>query len=179
VFVCSGVLGFTNANESTFINEFDKLPIHNPNELVDRHEFWIINENPFGDQVEELDEYRIAFRSSGEITLTRNSLSNTALQCIAHADANLIFFPFLFLNGSVSAVSIIGVISPWREASQKIIDESSECKICCDRQADCVLIPCGHIFFCMHCKTVYEQNSRKICPKCRSIYTDGLCIEEN
>ena len=39
------------------------------------------------------------------------------------------------------------------------------CKICCDREIDTVLVPCGHILACRVCATKIEQGG--ICPICK------------
>ena len=165
-----------------FAKEFDRFPANDPAGLVDRKEFWILQENVFDEKLGELDEYRLRFHSSGEIRLSRNNLGE---KTVIHADASVTFYPFLFLNGRVNALSLFGVISPVNKStpvtkkpeSTDDDDESDLCGICFVNKANCVLLPCGHIFFCFPCKTQYERSSAARCPKCRKAYTDALEIE--
>lgn len=54
-----------------------------------------------------------------------------------------------------------------REGSQQNsgdIDESQACKICMEREINCVLLECGHMLTCVECGSKIKQ---KECPVCR------------
>ena len=178
--VYRGILGFTNADPEVFVKQFDRFPANDPAALVDRSEFWILQENPFDEKLTELDEYRLRFDRSGELRLSRNNLGE---RTVVHTDPSVTFYPFLFFNGRINALSLFGLISPVNKSTKVIeppepVDEDSDlCRICYINKANCVLLPCSHIFFCFPCKTVYERTSAAHCPKCRKPYTNALEIE--
>jgi hypothetical protein len=172
-----GVLGFTNAGPSVFVTNFDRLPAGDPIGLYDRSEFWILNEDAFDEKLSELDEYRLVYDRTGEIHMWRNNESIMPTRTVAHADPSQTFYPFFFLNGRITALSLIGIVSSTKAAQnkpnkkEKKNEDEGLCQICCDEPANCVLIPCGHVFFCRDCKHEYEKSSAKKCPKCRLEYT--------
>lgn len=172
--VCRGVLGFTNADPEVFVKQFDRFPANDPAALVDRNEFWILQEKPFDEKLTELDEYRLRFDRSGEIRLSRNNLDE---RTVIHTDPSVKFYPFLFLNGRVNALSLFGSSTKVIEPPQPADEDSDLCGICYINKANCVLLPCGHIFFCFPCKTVYERTSPSRCPKCREPFKNTLEIE--
>ncbi|CAF4008432.1 unnamed protein product, partial [Rotaria sp. Silwood1] len=128
-----------------------------PAALVDRKEYWLLREEPFDDTLSELDEYRILFdKTSGEILLCRNNDTISQPRILTFADLNETFYPFLFLNGRITAVSVFALIAPnvrLTETNHNINstnrtennvedDDSDRCTICYDAKATCVLIPC-------------------------------------
>ena len=138
--------------------------------MYDRKEFWIINEDAFDEKLSELDEYRFVFEKSGDINMYRNNESGRPTRTVASADSSQKFYPFFFLNGRITALALMGIISPNRIAqthaptSQEADEETNTCKMCFDAPANCVLLPCGHIFFCSTCKIGYETQFGKMCP---------------
>jgi hypothetical protein len=180
--IYSGILGFTNAKPSVFVDQFDQLPTGDPMALYDRKEFWILNDNAFDEKLAELDEYRILFDKSGDILMWRNNESKQPTRTCA--DNTQQFYPFFFLNGRITALALMGIVSTTRIAqtdtnnAQKSPDDDADlCKICVDARANCVLIPCGHIFFCSACKDDFERTSAKKCPTCRSPYESAIEFE--
>lgn len=182
-YLTAGALGFTNAERINFVEKFNQLPNNDLMALYDRKEFWIFNESAFPDDLGELDEYRITFEKNGEFHMCRNNDPKT-VRTVVYGDASQKFYPFFFLNGRINALSLMGVVSP-NQIAKPIVAQSPTstqnnddnlCKICYDEPADLVLIPCGHIFFCSDCKTLYEQKSGKKCPVCRENYINALKI---
>lgn len=196
VIIFRGIIGFTNATPSIFINAFDTLPAHDPAALVDRKEFWLIREDPF-DNLSELDEYRISFdKTSGEILLSRNNDENSHSKILVHADPSLTFYPFLFFNGRITAISIFAVVAEnvrnlTDDVMNPIDDEKTgdssdedeildKCAICLDSTARVVLLPCGHLVFCVDCQAKFEaQNAQKSCPTCRTEYQRTITVRED
>ena len=140
----------------------------------------------------ELDEYRILFdKTSGEILLCRNNDTVSQPRILTFADLNQTFYPFLFLNGRITALSVFGLVAQNVLLSETNSttnltnqtdnnaedDDSDRCTICYDAKATCVLIPCGHMIFCTKCKVDYESRSAKICPKCRADYQQAIEVE--
>jgi len=181
-----GVIGFTNASRSVFVDDFDKLPAGDPMGLYDRKEYWIINEDAFDERLSELDEYRLVFDKTGDIHMWRNNESIPPTKTIACADPQQKFCPFFFLNGRIAAFSLFGLVSPTSKgihnnSTKKEKDENAGlCQICSDESANCVLIPCGHVFFCSTCKDPFENKfPEKRCPICRVIYNNVFVIEDD
>ena len=160
--------------------------------MVDRKEYWLLREEPFDETLSELDEYRILFdKTSGEILLCRNNDTVSQPRILTFADPCQTFYPFLFLNGRITALSVFGLIAPDvrlpetnhndnssnRPDNNGEDDDSDRCTICYDAKATCVLIPCGHMIFCTKCKVDYENRSAKICPKCRAKYQQAIEVE--
>ncbi len=183
-----GIFGFTNVRPTTFADKLETLPANDPAALVDRKEYWLLREEPFDETLSELDEYRILFdKTSGEILLNRNNDSIAQPRILTFADPNQTFYPFLFLNGRITALSVFGLIAPNVQLAEgnhqnnsnneTDDDDSDRCTICYDAKATCVLIPCGHMIFCTKCKVDYEIRSAKICPKCRATYQQAIEIE--
>ncbi|CAF1291469.1 unnamed protein product [Adineta steineri] len=187
-----GIFGFTNVRPSTFADKLETLPANDPAALVDRKEYWLLREEPFDETLSELDEYRILFdRTSGEILLCRNNDTVSQPRILTFADLNQTFYPFLFLNGRITALSVFALIAQNvrpTETNQNVNstprvdnniddDDSDRCTICYDAKATCVLIPCGHMIFCSKCKIDYEMRSAKICPKCRAEYQQAIEVE--
>ena len=47
------------------------------------------------------------------------------------------------------------------------VNDDKTCIICCDNQADCIILPCGHVVACSSClKKWFDSNP--ICPFCRN-----------
>lgn len=47
------------------------------------------------------------------------------------------------------------------------VNDDKTCIICCDNQADCIILPCGHVVACSSClKNWFDSNP--ICPFCRN-----------
>lgn len=159
--------------------------------MVDRKEYWLLREEPFDDTLSELDEYRILFdKTSGEILLCRNNDTVSQPRILTFADLNETFYPFLFLNGRITALSVFAIVaqnvrltetnnitSTNRTDNTIEDDDSDRCTICYDAKATCVLIPCGHMIFCTKCKLDFELRSTKICPKCRATYEQAIEVE--
>lgn len=116
----------------------------------------------------------------------RNTELNPPTKTVAFADSNQKFYPFFFLNGRITALSLMGIISSSQRApiqspnpSNTITEDDDDkelCKICVSAPADCVFPQCGHLFFCSGCKDKYEEKSKKECPVCRKPYTDVIQI---
>ncbi len=152
--------------------------------MYDRKEFWIVNGDAFDEKLAELDEYRFVFDKSGDIHMWRNNESKNPTRTVACADSNLEFYPFFFLNGRITALALMGIVSSTRIAQAntngkkpKDDEDADLCKICFDARANCVLLPCGHIFFCSVCKDEYEKKSAKKCPNCRDPYESTIEFE--
>lgn len=45
-------------------------------------------------------------------------------------------------------------------------NEDETCHICCEKKADCIVIPCGHIGYCHKCLNKWLQDNQK-CPHCQ------------
>jgi len=197
-----GIFGFTNVRPSSFADKLDTLPAHDPAALVDRKEYWLLREEPFDENLNELDEYRVVFdKTSGEILLSRNNDSVAQPRILTFADPNQTFYPFLFLNGRITALSVFGLIASnvniddpkWSPSPRHVKkdgsdgsdidtgsgDDSDPCTICYDVKATYVLLPCGHMIFCPKCKDEYEKTSEKICPKCRAKYEQAIEIQSD
>lgn len=189
-----GIFGFTNVRPTVFANKLETLPANDPAALVDRKEYWLLREEPFDENLSELDEYRILFdKTSGEILLSRNNDSTCQPRILTFADPNQTFYPFLFLNGRITALSVFGLIAQNIQTNEYNSnlnlnlktdgnteeDDSDRCTICYDAKATCVLVPCGHMIFCTPCKNDYEMKSTKICPKCRATYQQAIEIEDD
>ncbi|CAF3272931.1 unnamed protein product [Rotaria socialis] len=187
-----GIFGFTNVRPSKFADKLEALPAVDPAALVDRKEYWLLREEPFDDTLSELDEYRILFdKTSGEMLLCRNNDTVSQPRILTFADLNETFYPFLFLNGRITALSVFALIAPNVRLTEANLpldsnnrtddcideDDSDRCTICYDAKATCVLIPCGHMIFCTKCKVDYELRSTKICPKCRAVYEQAIEVE--
>jgi len=187
-----GIFGFTNARPQNFIDNIESLPANDPAPLVDRKEFWLLREDPFDETLKELDEYRILFdKTSGEILMWRNNDTRIQPRILTFADPNQTFYPFLFMNGRITALSLFGLIAPNVKVTESSTskpkpnsidasddDDSNICTICLCEKATCVLIPCGHMIFCADCKVKYERNSTdKNCPKCRRAYQQIIEVE--
>lgn len=159
-----------------FLKNTSQLPANDPTALYDRSEFWIINNDVFSETLSELDEYRFTYTKNGDITLLRNNAPQKSATTVACADPTQGFYPFFFLNGRIIAFSIMGLVSEARAlqpapAPPKADDDDSDsCQICYDKPANCVMIPCGHVFFCSSCKSKYEESRSKNCPICRKVY---------
>ncbi|UJR16205.1 hypothetical protein I4U23_003115 [Adineta vaga] len=176
-----GVIGFTNADPSIFTENFHKFLTSDPMALCDRPEYWIIVEDAFDEKSNELDEYCFKFDKEGCIQMQRNNdlRSNKA---IAFADSSQTFYPFFFLNGRISAFALIGLISSSNKTLPKKDEDANSglCQICLDAEANCVFIPCGHIFFCSDCKdSCAEKLAENRCPICRKVYTDIFQIADD
>ena len=173
------------------MDKLESLPAHDPSALVDRKEYWLLREEPFDETLSELDEYRILFdKTSGEILLFRNNDTTSQPRILTFADPNQTFYPFFFLNGRVTALSVFGLIAPNAQVidnnqhdqscdqrSDDADDDADRCTICYDAKATVVLIPCGHMIFCRACKGDYELRSAKLCPKCRATYQQTIEVE--
>ena len=117
----------------------------------------------------------------------RNTESGQPTKTVAFADSSQKFYPFFFLNGRITALGLMGIISSTRISpvvnttktnTADDDDENESCKVCCSAPADCVLLPCGHVFFCRGCRTTYETKSKKECPMCRNPYDDVIEIAD-
>lgn len=115
----------------------------------------------------------------------RNSTSNRPTKTVTFADSSQKFYPFFFLNGRITALGLIGIISSSQHAPTQNPqtpdnttndDDKGMCGICYDVPADCVFLPCGHMFFCSGCQGDYEKKSKKECPVCRTPYDDVIKI---
>ena len=149
-----------------------------------------------------MDEYRIVFdKTSGEILLSRNNDPTAQPRILTFADPNQTFYPFLFLNGRITALSVFALIasnvhivdtnlnpsprhvkkkeSSGNDSNGESGDESDPCTICYDVKATYVLLPCGHMIFCAKCKEEYEKTSEKICPKCRAKYQQAIEVQDD
>ncbi|CAF0829418.1 unnamed protein product [Didymodactylos carnosus] len=170
VYRTSGYFGLTNVNPSMFENRLETLP-SDPNSLLDRKEYWLLFDNVFDEQLHELDEYKIAYDTdTGEIILEKNNKPDSK-KTIVFADKTQTLYPFFFMNGRITSLSLIGLVAenlmniiddPAKQARMidGEIDDSDLCPICCERKVTCVLIPCGHLTFCVECRDKYKE---KIC----------------
>ena len=172
---------------------------------MDRKEYWLLREDPFDENLSELDEYRIVFdKTSGEILLSRNNDTLSQPKILTFADPNQTFYPFLFLNGRITALSVFGLIASNVQIKKNDFsglletagsdshinrtndgycsgddDDSDPCAICYDARASWVLLPCGHLIFCTKCKADYESKATKTCPKCRAPYQETVEIKSD
>jgi len=56
-----------------------------------------------------------------------------------------------------------------QEQVHRLADENKEmktCKVCMERQIDCVLMPCGHLCCCTDCATDMRKRGIALCPIC-------------
>ena len=68
------------------------------------------------------DEYRILFdKTSGEILLCRNNDTVSQPRILTFADPNQTFYPFLFLNGRITALSVFALIAQNVRLTETII----------------------------------------------------------
>jgi hypothetical protein len=112
----------------------------------------------------------------------RNNESILPTRTVACADKDQKFYPFFFLNGRITALSLFGLISPTTHIHPEPIPQDNDaglCQICYDARANCVFIPCGHVFFCSGCQGPFEQQSAKKCPICRKVYENVFEIEDD
>ncbi|KAI1288379.1 RNA-binding protein MEX3B [Halotydeus destructor] len=49
-----------------------------------------------------------------------------------------------------------------------VAEARNECKVCFEREVDCVLISCGHQMICQKCAQYIVDNGDRQCPICRS-----------
>ncbi|CAK8676507.1 unnamed protein product [Clavelina lepadiformis] len=54
--------------------------------------------------------------------------------------------------------------SPW---NTKVQYTSQECVICCDSEADHVILDCRHCCLCEKCANKLQRNGDPLCPLCR------------
>ncbi|CAF1034839.1 unnamed protein product [Rotaria sordida] len=169
-----GIIGFTNSKLSHILANFDKLPADDPMDLYNRREFWIINKDGFDERLSELDEYRFVYDQSGDIYMCRNNESILPTRTVAHIDPSQEFYPFFFLNGRIAAFSLMGLVSPTRIVPHSLTlindrnDDFGICQLCCDAPANCVMFPCGHVFFCSNYWSLISLLSSSI-EQCKSI----------
>jgi hypothetical protein len=72
----------------------------------------VLREEPFDENLTELDEYVIAFdKTSGEILLSRNNDRVAQPRILTFADSNQTFYPFLFPNGRITALAVFALIA--------------------------------------------------------------------
>ncbi|CAN7986204.1 unnamed protein product, partial [Ixodes hexagonus] len=45
--------------------------------------------------------------------------------------------------------------------------EDSRCRLCFDKDIDCVLVDCGHLVTCYSCGLKLFEDSMPLCPVCR------------
>jgi hypothetical protein len=152
--------------------------------LYDRKEFWIVNGDAFDEKLAELDEYRFVFDKSGDINMWRNNESRNPTRTVACADSTLEFYPFFFLNGRITALALMGIVSTTTVTRKKPDDndydeDSGLCQLCVSKPANCVILGCGHLFFCSDCKVQCETKFGKICPLCRKAYETVLEIADD
>lgn len=165
-------------------NNVDQLPSGDPMALYDRTEFWILNEDAFDEKLSELDEYRFVFDKSGDFHMWRNNSSIIPTKTVAFADKSQTFYPFFFLNGRITALSLIGIVSSTKivQNNNPKIEEKDEdaglCQLCSDQPANCVMVPCGHLFFCSGCKDTFEKKFGKNCPFDRKPYENVFEIQD-
>ncbi|CAF0976641.1 unnamed protein product [Rotaria magnacalcarata] len=176
-----GVIGFTTAQPSDILNHFERLPADDPMALCDRPEFWVLNEDAFDETLNELDEYHFSYEKNGDISMSHNNGSKSPTKTIACGDPSRPFYPFFFLNGRIMSFSLIGPISVTRmkPTAPDPKDDAGLCQLCLDSPANCVMIPCGHIFFCSDCRTDFEAKFKNNCPICRLDYTDVIEIQND
>jgi hypothetical protein len=150
--------------------------------LYDRKEFWIMNEDAFDEKLNELDEYRFVFDKGGEMHMWRNNESTRPTKTVAFADSSQQFYPFFFLNGRITALSLMGIVSSNRIVPSNHPEKDADaglCQICLSEPANCVMTPCGHIFFCSDCKDQCEKQFGKNCSLCRKPYDNIFEIEDD
>lgn len=179
-----GFLGFTNAGPSVFMNNFDKLPSNDLMALYDRPEFWIFNDDAFDEKLSELDEYRFVFDKGGDFHMWRNNESERPTKTVAFADKDQIFYPFFFLNGRITALALMGIVSSTKRTrnppkKEEKDEDAGLCQICLDSKANCVMIPCGHVFYCSDCRGSCETKFGKTCPTCQKAYENVFEIEDD
>lgn len=46
-----------------------------------------------------------------------------------------------------------------------------DCMICCEEERNCLIMPCGHLVFCLNCFLKYWENNN-YCPLCRVFIDD-------
>uniref|UniRef100_UPI000EF51DFA E3 ubiquitin-protein ligase XIAP n=1 Tax=Ciona intestinalis TaxID=7719 RepID=UPI000EF51DFA len=66
-------------------------------------------------------------------------------------------------------ISIPPDVTPSMEARIREIQEERKCKICLDKVADIVFVPCGHLCTCTECAKALRK-----CPICRSKFERGI-----
>ncbi len=165
-------------------NNVDQLPSGDPMALYDRTEFWILNEDAFDEKLSELDEYRFVFDKCGDFHMWRNNSSIIPTKTVAFADKNQTFYPFFFLNGRITALSLIGIVSSTKivqnnnSRKEEKDEDAGLCQLCSDQPANCVMVPCGHLFFCSGCKDNFERKFGKNCPIDRKPYENVFEIQD-
>lgn len=55
---------------------------------------------------------------------------------------------------------------PIDDINKGFITKDEICDICCERKADCIVMPCGHIGYCHKCLNKWFQNNQS-CPYCQ------------
>ena len=63
---------------------------------------------------------------------------------------------------------------PTSPVDSSLLDESNECKVCCEEAVNCVLYTCGHMCMCYSCAMAVKEQKGGLCPICRQPIQDVI-----
>ncbi|XP_068729626.1 tumor susceptibility gene 101 protein-like [Montipora capricornis] len=75
-------------------------------------------------------------------------------------------FPPVFAKRTSNGNSNNRVTEPQGSASLRQTEVQGDCIICMEKKSDSVLIPCGHLGFCLRCANELKRTTT-VCPVCR------------
>ncbi|XP_041370418.1 protein neuralized-like [Gigantopelta aegis] len=61
-----------------------------------------------------------------------------------------------------------------RSSDCLLLDETNECKVCCEQPVNCVLYTCGHMCMCYSCAMAVKVQKGGLCPICRQPIQDVI-----
>lgn len=180
------VYGVTSCNPANL--KQSELP-RDPNDLVDRPEYWIVKYDSNSYQERDIIIYSID--KKGEVSVRRNKDKFATF----HVDPTQPIWLFFNIVGWVSGLGIIGAVSSDEVVAQmeklKVSEnesgpspgpsneqrDTSECVICCEESVNCALYRCGHMCMCYKCATkMWQPGTDALCPICRKKIVDVIKI---
>lgn len=182
------VYGVTSCNPANL--KQSELP-KDPNDLVDRPEYWIVKYD--SNSYHERDIIIYSIDKKGEVSVRRNKDKFDTF----HVDPTQPIWLFFNIVGWVSGLGIIGAVSSDEVVAQmeklKVSEKDgssgslagpsneerdcSECMICCEEPVDCALYRCGHMCMCYKCATkMWQPGMDSSCPICRKKIIDVIKI---
>ncbi|XP_030643263.1 neuralized E3 ubiquitin protein ligase 1Ab [Chanos chanos] len=163
--------GVTSCNPS-HLHSSD-LPV-NPNDLLDRREFWAVSRVSTPLQGGDILGFRVT--AEGDVLLSHNGSSATRQLCVDNSRPLWIFF------NSDPAIAQLVILGTTHSYPANLPDSPSlpscrtswvdECTICCENEVDTVLYACGHMCLCYACGLRLKRMTNACCPICRRAIKD-------
>ncbi|KYB27578.1 protein neuralized-like [Tribolium castaneum] len=150
-----------------------------PKFLVDRPEYWVPVDDPTW-HFTRYDEISFKINEKGEMKIWKNDV---LLLKVVHVDHSIPLWGFVHL-GSVEKIemttSLDAVPSTSVESSGcKMVPkqkQGTDCVICCEKETEAALYPCGHMCLCFECMQQWQRNRERRCPICRAPAKDVIKI---